>query len=230
LGTKESLIMVDLEQFKGKLQSFPRDYMTDFDGFWKWKLKVETKNKHILQDVYRKETGDRLCGILRKWQAYRPYGLREEILRDSLGKISSAYGEIRQSSLLEFNRIPDEPLNSIWHELGHVKEEHGNKNDIGNYSVVSVCKPLMLLWGQTLAFDSRTRSGIPSEYCVPVDYCAPKYAWRWTFAVWKSVMTGFQRGLSEDSEAVNYFRQLSGKRYGTHSIVPYGRFLDIYYF
>ena len=222
--------MVDIERFRAQFESFPSRYMREFDEFWKWKLRVEDRHRHILQDVYREETGDRLCRVLRGWQTYRPYGLCEETFRDSLERMSDAYDGVRDYSLLELDRIPNEPLRLIWHELGRVKEEHGNKNDLGNYSVVAVCKPLMFVWGQTLAFDSRTRSHIPSEYCAPVEHCGPKHASRWPFVAWRSVMTGFQKDLSEDSKAVAYFRGLSSRKYGTCSVVPYGRFLDIYYF
>lgn len=215
--------MIDLERFEYKLLSFPSKYMADFDNFWKWKLKVEIEDAHILDDNHRRETYSKLRDILAQWKAYRNsrnfYPWRT--LEFSLETISNAYDQIRMYDLLEFSVIPDQLLKLIWHELGRVKEYNGNRNDTGRYYIISVCKPLMLLWGQTLAFDSHVRENTP--------YYVPQKT-RWTFREWKMVMERFQESLQRNSEIVDSFKEKSRRKYGTESIVPYGRFLDIYYF
>jgi len=194
----------------------------DFINFWKWKLEIENGCKHILDDNFREETFRRLSSILPGWKTYRPFSSSQclKILKNSLETISDAYNIIKDYSLLEFNEIPDEPLRLIWHELGRTKEEHGSKNDGGLYYIIAVCKPLMLLWGQTLAYDSLVRENIP--YRVPADI-------RWSFEDWKRVTVNFQRDLKQNSEIINLFKEKSRETYRTDSIVPYGEFLDYYY-
>lgn len=216
--------MLDLEQFRIKLQSFDSSYMSELDGFWRWKLATESNEEHILDSTHRRETCRKLGSILRGWQAYRPFGSIAclKILQDSLATICDAYNEIRSYSLLQFDSVPIEPLELIWHELGRVKEEGGKRNKHGRYYIVSLSKHLMFLWGQTLAFDSRVRTHIPLSYRVPRNS-------RWSFEEWKSVMGHFEEDLKANPEIVDAFKKESLKRYGTDSMVPYGRFLDIYY-
>jgi len=199
--------------------------MRDFDCFWRWKLEVETGDGHILDGSNINEAYNKLSDILVRWQAYRSSRNHEPLvtLKYSLEAISDAYNRIRTYSLLEFDKIPSQSLELIWHELGRVKEYDGNKNDMGSYYIISVCKPLMLLWGQTLAFDSRVRSHIPCRY-----HFVEKA--RWTFKEWRAIMGRFQKFLLQDSEVVSFFKKETLKRYGSESIIPYGRFLDIYYF
>ncbi|MCD6513289.1 MAG: hypothetical protein J7L07_00020 [Candidatus Odinarchaeota archaeon] len=219
-------VKFDLEKFKRKLLSFPVKYMHDFDEFWKRKLKIECGHDHILIDLFREETYNRLCRILSKWQAYRGGDNinPRETLRKSLERISDAYDQIRRYSLLGFNKIPVEPLELIWHELGRVKELNGNRNKYGCYYVIAVCKPLMLLWGQTLAFDTNVRKNMPLKYGVA------KSMNRWKFEDWRKVMVSFQKDLLRNPEFIEFLKEESLKRYGTDSVVPYGRFLDIYYY
>ena len=220
--------MIDSKQFIEKFKSFPLDYMNNFDEFWKWKLKTDCESEHILNDNHREETYGKLHRILRSWQYFRSgrgYKVDPWItLKDSLRKISDVYNQIRKYTLLEFSEIPNELLESIWHEFGCVKEFDGNKKPGGDYNVISICKPLMLLWGQTLAFDSRVRKNIPWRCSLS------EYKTRWKFKNWKIIMERFQQGLKQNSEIVNLFKKVSSRKYGTDSIVPYGRFLDIYYF
>lgn len=216
--------MIDLKEFRTKLRTFNKSYMSEFDGFWRWKLEMETRNNHILDDAHRGETCRRLWTILRGWQAYRPYDSTAclRILEDSLGKMADAYNEIRSYSLLELNEVPNKSLELIWHELGRVKEEGGKRNVSAYYYIVSLSKHLMFLWGQTLAFDSRVRARIPWSYDAPKDN-------RWCLKDWKRVMRNSQEDLRRDQEALRAFNDESLRRYRTDSIVPYGRFLDIYY-
>ena len=154
--------MIDLERFKSFFSHY-NSWLWDFIDFWKWKLEIETDGKHILDDNFREKTFRKLSFILPRWQTYRPFSSSQclRILKNSLERVSDAYSTIKGYSLLEFNEIPDEPLELIWHELGRTKEEHGNKNHGGWYYTVAVCKPLMLLWGQTLAYDSIVRENVP---------------------------------------------------------------------
>lgn len=216
--------MISLERFRIKLSSFPSDYMKHFDDFWKWKLKVETEDDHILGCNHRREAFRRLCYILPRWQTYRNSPNPDPLttLKRSLVTISDAYDQIRMHSLLEFSDIPNQPLELIWHELGRVKEYNGNKNDAGLYYIISICKPLLLLWGQTLAFDSRVRKNTPCY--------VPKTRIKWSFKEWKKVMERLQNNLQRDSTVVDFFKEKSLEKYKNVSSVPYGRFLDIYYF
>lgn len=217
--------IIELKQFGSRLQSYDRlDYAGDFKGFWRWKLRTETKDEHILDDSHRTQTYHRLRSILPRWLTYRGApGIRwREILEDSLERMAEAYDQIRSYSLLEFDKVPDEPLKLIWHELGRVKEHGGNRNPDGCYYIVAISKPLMFLWGQTLAFDSIVRTRVPQSYNVPRDT-------RWYFEEWKSVMERFQEGLKQQPEDVKLFKETSNEKYGTDSLVPYGQFLDLYY-
>lgn len=221
--------MIDLKKLEYKFQSFPSNYMYDFDEFWKWKLKIENEDEHILDNKHLKVTYEKLIRILGGWQYFRSgkgYHVSPSVtLRDSLEKLSDVYNQIRIYTLLEFSDIPTKPLELIWHELGCVKEFDGNKRLDGCYNAIAVCKPLMLLWGQTLAFDSQVRRNIS-----PIGK-APKYGTRWKFETWRRVMKSFQEEeLKQNSEIVEIFKKESRDRYGNDSFVPYGRFLDIYYF
>jgi len=213
--------MIDLEEFRTKLRT---RYMSKFDGFWRWKIETETERAHILDDNYRNQACSKLWSILRGWQAYRPYDSDAclRVLKDALKNMADSYNQIRTYSLLEFDNVPDEPLNVIWHELGCVKEIGGRKNKHGYYYIVSLSKHLMFLWGQTPAFDSRVRTHIPGSYNVSKSN-------RWFFEEWKRALTDIQKNLKQEPEVVAAFKKESLKRYGTESIVPFGRFWDIYY-
>lgn len=220
--------MLAPKRFKSKLSSFPSSYMRDFDQFWKWKLETETVNEHILDDTNLRETVSskdyyRLPAILRRWKAYRNCKNRDHdrTLQDSLRDISEAYHRIRNFTLLEFDLIPKEELKLVWNKLGLVKD--GKEDHLGRYLVISVCKPLMLMWGQTLAFDTNVRAHSPR-------WVPSKNRYRWSFQEWESVMKTFQDELKQDSEAVALFKEVSLEKYKTDSVVPYGRFLDIYYY
>ncbi len=199
-------------------------YPYSFCEFWKWKLRTETKSGHILDAKHIKETCDKLSRTLKKWQWNRPYSFLElvERLEGTLEKVCDAYNQIRNYSLLEFNEIPNEPLELIWHELGCVKTGE-EKNLSGYYLVMGTTKPLMFLWGQTLAFDSRVRKRMPR---FDIHGLSDNY---WGFTKWKKVMVRFQESLKRQPEVVDLLREVSRKEYGTDSIVPYGQFLDLYY-
>lgn len=218
-------IMIDFENFQSRMGCFPRRYMENFDYVWKWKIKVESKNKYILDKRYRTEAYRRLCKILPRWQTYRNGENTEplETLNESLTNISDSYNQIRNYTLLDFDKIPYETIETIWHELGRVKEYNGYKNELGKYSIISVCKPLLLIWGQTLAFDSRVRKNCPRRLYVP------KYLSKWDLKHWIAVMKKFSSHLKNNLNCINIMSEESVKRYGADTIVPFGRFLDIYY-
>jgi len=167
------LIVLDVNEFKARLESFPAEYNDDFNEFWLWKTRVESDDRHILDDAHREITYDKLSKILRAWHAYRngqnshPY----ETLREALHNISQSYDVFRRYTLLEFDEVPFEPLKWVWRELGRVKEKDAMGNEGDSYYVMAVCKPLMFLWGQTMAFDTNVRRHCPSRLGVkPNEY------------------------------------------------------------
>jgi hypothetical protein len=82
----------------------------------------------------------------------------------------------------------------------------------------------MIIWGQTLAFDTIVRKEIQHDFrCCKNNY-------RWEFEDWLRVLIESKKFLEENPELCRYFQDFSIKKYGKSSIVPYGRFLDIKYF
>lgn len=217
--------MLNLELLEKRMQSFPTNYMDNFDYIWKWKLQIEREGKSILTNDL-KSTHFRSAKILNRWQTYRNGDNKDSIgtLKEALENITEAYNQIKEYTILEFNEMPIEPLHTIWHELGRVKEKDGQKNQWGLYSIIAVCKPLLLLWGQTLAFDSKVRKNIAGVYQIP------RYNSRWGFNVWFDGMRNISNALNDSPSCIKALKKLSSIRYGEEIRVPYGRFLDIYYF
>jgi len=219
--------MLDPKEFRTRFQHFKKiDYGTYpycFGEFWKWKLQIENESEHILSSRNAGKTYNKLSQTLKIWQWHRPSKFSELAprLRDALEKIQEDYNQIRRYSLLKFDRIPGEPLELIWHELGCVKEFE--KNPAGYYPAMATTKPLMFLWGQTLAFDSVVREFMPR-----FDLSGLTDS-NWSFETWKKVMMKFQEMLKQQPDVVGLFKKLSLEEYGTDSIVPYGQFIDLYY-
>ena len=167
-------------------------------------------------------TYNRLSKTLIYWQWSRPYNFDQfaSALKVSLQKIAVTYNDIRKYSLLNFSKIPEEKLELIWNELGAVKD--GGKNAGEYYLVMAATKPLMFLWGQTLAYDSIVRGSMPKFGHTGLSYCS------WNFQKWKKVTASFSDMLTDRSELVQVIEKLSIKVYGTDSNVPYGQFLDAY--
>jgi len=218
--------MIDIKNFQSRIDSFPLEYMRNFDYIWKWKMNIESSGaSNIFDNKHKGETYRRLCTILPKWQTYRNGDNADPLrtLKDSVTNISEAYNQLRTYTLLDFNKVPFEALEIIWHELGRVKEYNGKRVKHGYYSIISVCKPLLLIWGQTLAFDSFVRKHIPRSYN------APRYSTRWSLDEWMKVMREFSKRLKKDRKILEFIGNTSEERYGKNAIIPYGRFLDIYY-
>lgn len=221
--------MFDLREFENRLyinrHLVTKPYTDSFDDFWKWKCKHETKteHEHILDDNHRADTYNMLCDMAGKWQVYRPQksGWREG-LKISLEKIAKAYDQIRGHSLLEIDKIPQEPLKSIWHELGRIKSDN---SDGCYYYTVAITKPLMFLWGQTLAFDSNVKKTM-SDIKIPKGKIK---ATTWNFETWTTSLKRFSNILKQDPEVVKFIGEKSAELYGPGCVIPYGRFLDIYY-
>lgn len=219
--------MFDLAELQSRLISFPEEYISDFNYVWKRKIEIEALgNASVLDDRHRDEIYRRLCSILPKWQTYRPMVNAPCLatLKNSIGNISETYNQLRKHTLLDFENIPNEPLEFIWHELGRAKENGGERNDYSSYSVISICKPLLLIWGQTLAFDTNVRKNMPQKYRIN------KYSGNWNLREWKNVMILLSRELNEDKSAIEFMKKKTLDWYGKNTPVPYGRFLDIYYF
>jgi hypothetical protein len=169
------------------------------------------------------ETYNKLSRTLKIWQWHRPYSFSELAgrLEETLRRIGNAYNEIRGYSLLEFDEIPHKPSEMIWHELGWVKTFE--KNNSGYYLAMATTKPFMFLWGQTLAFDSVVRKRMPRFNILGI---SDNY---WSFEKWRKVMMRFQESLKHQPQVADLFKEISSKEYGTSSIVPYGQFIDLYY-
>lgn len=218
--------LIDPEKINQRFAVFNKLYMAQFDSFWKRKLAIESKNgQHILDDQHFLDTMEQLWSILLSWNAYRGGGnsvleLKPE-LKLSLKSIKSSYDQIRGLSLLDFDSIAKEPLELIWNELGRVKKADKRKSNSSYYYIIAICKPLMLLWGQTLAFDSKVRKKTPKF--VPLDN-------KWNFAMWEQVMTKFQKELRNNSSLIDCLTSVASSKYSKTTFVPYGRFLDIYFF
>jgi len=218
--------MIPPDELRRRLSSFPPGYWEDFNKFWRWKIKVETDaSTHILDDYRRKEAYSRLCPILSAWKTYRNGNNLSwrETLKDSLNNISETYNRLRNYSLLDFESIPIETLEKCWHELGRVKEKDGAPNKYGYYSIISVSKPLLLIWGQTLAFDSLVRKHIPASYNIS------RYSCNWNMNEWIRIMGQFSKNLNADENLLKFMRGETKRIYGKNTIVPFGRFLDIFY-
>lgn len=219
--------MFDLTQFQKRIDAFPNEYKKNYDEFWEWKIEVESRNGYsILDSKHKAETYHKLCIVLPKWQTYRPRDNTPclRTLKTSLNSIAEVYDQLRKYNLLDFEQIPKQILAPIWQELGRAKEEKGQTNDNGSYAVIAVCKPLLFLWGQTLAFDSKVRKNLQHKYLID------KYSWTWNLDEWMRVMTRISKDLKQDPEAIKFIEDTSADWYGKDAIVPYGRLLDIYYF
>lgn len=218
--------MIDLDVFKERFIVYEYlDYADDFYGFWRWKVEVESKMGHILDGNNKDETYKRLSSILPKWLTYRPYDSYTclKYLTNSLEQIATIYDEIRKIDLLNFDSIQEEKLQIIWHELGCTKEEYGQKKKDGKYYIIAITKPLMFIWGQTLAFDINVRRSIPKFNISGIKNHV------WSFKTWKNVMFSFQQKIKDQPEFINLCREISTKELGSNNIVPFGQFLDLYY-
>jgi hypothetical protein len=214
---------MDLESFRAKLESgmVATVYGSQYNGFWGWKIEVEASGReHILDERRKNDAARKLLDILPGWQTYRGVDCDYYTwLPISLSNIAEAYNEIRDWTLLDFDKMPLEPLELIWHELGRVKTTSGKRNGLGEYYVIAVCKPLMFLWGQTPAFDSVNR-----------DELYISHGASWCFEWWVDELKDLQKKLVKDPAIVAYCRQKALGIYGPNYVVPYGRFLDIYYY
>lgn len=209
--------MIEPKKFEERWETFSSKYVNDFERFWKHKLEIENNDGNILDESHLDTTHHLLYEILRGWQAYRPFGLDRDMLKKALKSISEHYKVIFNYSLKNIDEVPRTHLKSIWVELGKVKSE--SKSDY--QYVISVCKPLMLMWGQTLAFDSKVRKNIPH----PVTAKS-----RWKFETWISILQDFSHKINQNPEIIDFFKEWSRKEFGTVDPVPYGRFLDIYFY
>jgi len=216
-----------INNFKEAYRNFPQNYQNDFDDFWLWRNKIETKTEHILDRDHLDGTFNRLSPILKKWQYNRGPKCDEKPLDNlklALNNISEEYAKIRNLSLLDISQFELELFQKIWNEIGDVKiikKEEPDENPL----VISICKPLMLIWGQTLAFDTKVRKNFSYEY---EKSFLNKYRWssnEWLYSLYLSNSL-----LKENKKFTEYLRTCSIKKYGKDCPVPYGRFLDIYYF
>jgi len=217
--------MFDPLKLRHAFDVFPKKYMKDFNDFWVWKSQMENQDTSILDDKYFKTTYTKLYAILKRWQTYRngKNSNPSKTLKESLKNIRNDYDQIRKNTLLNFKDIPRDKLQTIWHELGRVKEYEGETNEEGEYYAIAATKPLLLLWGQTLAFDTRVRRNLPHEFDVSaLDF-------KMSFSKWYRVMSSLGIELNDSPEFIQEVQEMSKKIYGEVAVIPYGRFLDIYF-
>lgn len=216
---------IDCDKLSERIQAFNPNYFEDFNNFWTRKNSIETDNISVLDTGHFDLTYFMLRHILSSWQTYRNSSnlTHLETLKESLTNIREAYSCIKEYSLLAFDKVPREDLEYIWHMLGRVKQPEGKTNSKGKYNVIAVCKPLMLLWGQTMAFDSNVRYHISG-----MNIHSGQYSW--IFDKWYDAMIMFSEYLLETPDVAQCIEKESHKVYGNKVMVPYGRFLDIYYF
>jgi len=213
---------MEIENFERKIES--KQYMTyhsDFNKFWQWKMHVELKDgEHILDDNHIEEASAQLLDILPSWQTWRgvncDYRRRLPI---ALSNIAEDYNSIRSFDLTQFDKVPNQSLAHIWHELGQVKTDDGQERQIGDYLVIAICKPLMLLWGQTPGYDKENRDNMDGV----LDR-------RMILQEWLDALGHERKQLMHNPQIIQYCINLTKKLYGDTKIIPYGRFLDIYYY
>jgi hypothetical protein len=221
---------MNLTNLNAKLRT-TNPYRTQYNSFWKWKVQVEQKpGSHILDDEHRANACTELLKILPGWQTWR--GTTCNYTKEfpiALAHIANFYSQIRQYSLLDFDRVPTGPLQEIWHELGRVKESSGNRRAKGDYCIIAICKPLMFLWGQTLPFDSRNRKNIRLDHSLSLTTPIP-HAGRWVFSEWTTIMSDFQRELCRVPSIISILQATASNTFNSKLVVPYGRYLDNNYF
>jgi len=190
--------LINIEEFKKRYRVFERldfkNHPHTFYEFWRYKLKVENQDNHILDNDNKIATLSKLRPILKIWQWHRPYEFKNcfQLLEKSVENISDSYDEIRNLSLIKFDEIPEKYLEKIWNELGLIKDQ-GTHNLYGKL-VMTITKPLMFLWGQTPAFDSVVRAKMPSFNLEGFKNT------RWGFDLWISVMKKLQGYLNHNNE------------------------------
>jgi len=224
--------MINVAKMRTNLEAFSngfrsKKYDFQFNDFWLWKKNIEETHAGILDDRNFEEANKKLRKILSSWQTYRGtknnYPYRD--LKKALKNIEGSINEIKNVSLPELSSSDIlNDLEIIWHELGSVKEPNGEKCDDGKYFIIAICKPLMLLWGQTLAFDARVRFGL--SRCFETRYDDRK----WGFSKWVEILMGISDQIGENIELLDFMNDEAEIRYGKNAIIPYGRFIDIYYF
>ncbi len=213
-------------KFDKKYSAFNKKYEMDFDNFWLWKIKVEKGDAHILDETHFDETYTKIFAVLTGWRYPRGVNPESKVwdnLRISLSEISDDYDKLRNYSLLDLESIDIELLRNIWNKLSGVKQQNGLPTD--DPLIVSVGKPLMLIWGQTTALDSRVRENLSNEY----SFSFMNFR-RWTFKQWLCSMNLNSKLLRENRQLIDIIEKKSVEKYQVHQPIPYGRFLDIYYF
>lgn len=224
------MLLFDTVLFKSQFQHFKTsDEPTNqysFGGFWKWKLITENETTHVLDWEHLNLTYEKLSKTLRKWRWARsntPNNFEELAPRllSCLKDMQNSYDELRRYSLLEIENIPNELLRNIWDKIGCVKSLE--KNPSGNYLVMGATKPLLFLWGQTPAFDSVVRKKIPKFGLSGIGNN------RWNFETWKRVLINFKNELEQQQGLIDFLKQTSRNEYGNDVIIPYGQFIDLYF-
>jgi len=218
--------MIDLNVWQDRFEQYKKmDYANNFYGFWRWKVSTETSQTHILDKMHLPITHEKLVPIMKAWLTYRPFDPDACLnhLRCSLEEIAPFYNRLRNISLLDLEKTSIDDIKFIWHKLGRAKEKNGMESASSKYFVIAVAKPLMFLWGQTLAFDDLVRG------CLPALGFKGASNNRWSFYQWYNTMRRFQERTKNDTEFINLCNEVTRCEFGTEAQVPYGQFLDLYY-
>jgi hypothetical protein len=218
--------LIDTDEFKKRYMQFEKlDSENDpdtFHGFWERKLAIEKQEAHLLDADNIGETLSKLGTVLKIWQWHRPYEFEYcfERFTKVIGKVTDSYVKIQKFNLMEFDRVPLDELEKIWNAFGSVKPQ--GDYDQGELAM-TITKPLMFLWGQTPAFDSRLRDKMPLFSVKGFRNI------RWEFGTWINVMRKLQSYLNDNAEVLHLFKRTSVDKYGTDTAIPYGQFFDLYY-
>ncbi len=222
---------MDLPRFKSKIESMSiSTYTSQFNIFWKWKINIESHSSaHILDKYHLEETAKRLLDILPGWQTYRGTDCDyRQYLPQALVNISDDYDLLRQYDIFDIDLISNDSLNRVWHELGRVKESCGKRDAEGRYFIIAICKPLMLLWGQTPALDSKNRKNMKKDPDIVSSCKIPTN--RWSFEAWRGILIHLKNELQTHQDIMNYCRAKSKELFNLDAQIPFGRFIDSYYF
>ena len=199
--------------------------MRNFTDYWLWKSRMESAGRSILDKEHIEETHLKLLAVLKKWQTYRNGSNSDtsKTLKEALWNIREEYDHLRGFSLLRFREMPKGELEVVWRELGRVKETEGRVNVGGRYYAVAATKPMLLLLGQTPAFDTKVRGNLPARYGVRVtDY-------KLSFSKWWGVMSELSRELKESTEFVGECEAASRRLWKDSTVTPFGRLIDVYF-
>jgi hypothetical protein len=109
--------MIRLELFPNRLESYRKlNYNNSWNGFWNWKVEVESGTSHILDESHFDDTYLKLKGAMKQWLTYRPFDVSVCLgfLEMALKRITSDYYNIKSVSLMDFPEASKPSFRNIW--------------------------------------------------------------------------------------------------------------------